>query len=52
MEGVVGVLAVAGGFGLALGLTVLGMNLVLGIMPSKARRAAEPTSPTPSTNAK
>jgi len=41
MEGFVGVLAVAGGFGLALGLTALGMNLVLGLMPSRARRAAE-----------
>ena len=47
MEGVVGVLAVAGGFGLALGLTVLGMNLVLGIMPTK-RRNAEPSTPTSS----
>lgn len=37
MEGVMGVLAVAGGFGLALGMTMLGMNLVLGLMPSKAR---------------
>lgn len=45
MEGVVGVLAVAGGFGLALGLTVLGMNLVLGIMPTK-RRNAESSTPT------
>ncbi|MCC6624850.1 MAG: hypothetical protein IT385_26610 [Deltaproteobacteria bacterium] len=42
MEGFVGVLAVAGGFGLALGLTALGMNLVLGLMPSKARRADKP----------
>ena len=40
MEGFVGILAVAGGFGLALGLTALGMNVVLGFMPSKARRAA------------
>ncbi|MFO0748992.1 MAG: hypothetical protein U1F43_25500 [Myxococcota bacterium] len=39
----------AGGFGLALGLTVLGMNLVLGLMPTKARRAAEPSSSTTST---
>ena len=42
MEGIMGVLAVAGGFGLALGLTMLGMNAVLSIMPS--RRRAEPTS--------
>lgn len=42
MEGIMGVLAVAGGFGLALGLTMLGMNAVLSIMPSR-RRAEAPT---------
>ena len=45
MEGVMGVLAVAGGFGLALGMTMLGMNLVLGLMPTKARRPAQTESP-------
>jgi hypothetical protein len=37
MDGVVGVLAVAGGFGLALGLTMLGMNIVLAFMPTRRR---------------
>lgn len=37
MEGFMGVLAVAGGFGLALGLTMLGMNLVLSFMPTRRR---------------
>jgi hypothetical protein len=41
MESLMGVLAVAGGFGLALGLTMLGMSLVLSIMPT--RRRAEST---------
>ena len=38
MEGIMGVLAVAGGFGLALGLTKLGMTFVLSVMPSRARQ--------------
>ena len=37
MEGIMGVLAVAGGFGIALGLTMLGMNVVLSFMPSRRR---------------
>ena len=37
MEGFLGMLAVAGGFGLALGLTMLGMNAVLSLMPSRRR---------------
>lgn len=37
MESVVGFLAVAGGFGVALGLTMLGMNAVLSIMPTRRR---------------
>ncbi len=37
MEGFMGVLAVAGGFGLALGLTMLGMNVVLSFMPTRRR---------------
>jgi hypothetical protein len=37
MDGVLGFLAVAGGFGLALGLTMLGMNAVLSIMPTRRR---------------
>lgn len=45
MEGVVGFLAVAGGFGLALGLTMLGMNAVLAVMPS--RRRAEQANQAP-----
>lgn len=37
MDGIMGVLTVAGGFGLALGLTMLGMNVVLSLMPSRQR---------------
>jgi hypothetical protein len=37
MEGFVGFLAVAGGFGVALGLTMLGMNAVLALMPTRRR---------------
>jgi len=37
METVVGVLAIAGGFGLGIGLTVLGMTAVLALMPTKRR---------------
>ena len=44
MEGIMGVLAVAGGFGLALGLTMLGMNAVLSIMPSRRRAEAPPVA--------
>ncbi len=35
MEGIFGMLAVAGGFGLAYGLTVLGLNAVIAVMPRK-----------------
>lgn len=47
MEGFMGVLAVAGGFGLALGLTMLGMNVVLSFMPTRRRAesAAKATVP-------
>jgi len=45
MESVMGVLAMAGGFGLALGMTMLGMNLVLGLMPTKARTVAAKAAP-------
>ena len=44
MEGFVGMLALAGGFGLALGLTMLGMNLVLSIMPSRRSSASSAVS--------
>ena len=37
METVVGVLAIAGGFGLGIGLTVLGMSAVLALMPNRHR---------------
>jgi hypothetical protein len=36
MEGLFGMLAVAGGFGLAYGVTVLGLNAVISVMPRKA----------------
>jgi hypothetical protein len=32
-----GFLAVAGGFGLALGLTMVGMNALINVMPSKRK---------------
>ena len=35
MDGFVGMLAVAGGFGLAYGLTALGLHVVLSVMPRK-----------------
>ena len=35
MEGFFGLLAVAGGFGLAYGLTVLGLHAVVSVMPRK-----------------
>lgn len=35
MDTVVGVLAIAGGFGLGIGLTVLGMSAVLALMPNR-----------------
>jgi hypothetical protein len=35
MDGFVGILAVAGGFGLAYGLTALGLHVVLSVMPRK-----------------
>jgi len=44
MEGFMGVLAVAGGFGLALGLTMLGMNVVLAFMPTRRRSEPSPSA--------
>jgi hypothetical protein len=35
MDGFVGILAVAGGFGLAYGLTAFGLHIVLSVMPRK-----------------
>jgi hypothetical protein len=35
MDGIFGMLAVAGGFGLAYGLTVLGLNALIAVMPRK-----------------
>lgn len=35
MDTVVGVLTIAGGFGLGVGLTVLGMTAVLALMPGR-----------------
>lgn len=37
MDTVVGLLTIAGGFGLGIGLTMLGMNAVLALMPSRRR---------------
>ncbi len=37
METVVGLLTIAGGFGLAVGLTALGMSAVLALMPGRRR---------------
>lgn len=45
MEGFLGMLTVAGGFGLALGLTMLGMNAVLSIMPTRRRADRPATDP-------
>ena len=35
MDGWVGILAVAGGLGLAYGVTILGLHVVLSVMPRK-----------------
>lgn len=45
MDGIVGILAVAGGFGLALGVTALGVHFVLAMVPQRARRV--PPAPGP-----
>ena len=44
MDGIFGILAVAGGFGLALGVTALGVHFVLAMVPQKQRRAAAQAS--------
>jgi hypothetical protein len=41
MEGLFGMLAVAGGFGLAYGVTLLGMNAVISVMPRKGSGAKQ-----------
>jgi len=40
MDGLLGILAVAGGFGLAYGLTAIGLHIVLSAMPSKTPKVA------------
>ncbi len=45
MDGIVGILAVAGGFGLALGVTALGVHFVLSMVPQRARRVAPAPGP-------
>jgi|GEM_PF-1493064 len=45
MDGFVGMLAVAGGFGLAYGMTALGLHMVLSVMPRKG--AGQRATPTP-----
>lgn len=37
MDTVVGMLAIAGGFGLGIGLTILAMSAVLALMPNRKR---------------
>lgn len=44
MDGLFGILAVAGGLGLAYGLTALGLHVVLSVMPRKG--SGRKTSPT------
>jgi hypothetical protein len=47
MDGWVGILAVAGGLGLAYGVTILGLHVVLSVMPRKnsGRKSAHGDTP-------